>query len=129
MEQNQVIAEGVPEEQGKFCADCTHLIGVRYAKEEAEKRWKCGNPKNTVEWKMNNVTGIKYRIFSWNDIMHVREQECKGNWYEKYEHPEYHSVDTIGGEEPVIFDEAAMAAGKEAAAKRLADLKARKGIK
>jgi hypothetical protein len=134
MDEQQVIAEGVPDTEGKFCADCKHLIGVRYKPEAAN--WNCGHPENDNGMSdADLVTGLKKRMFK-HSIYNLRYYPNKniipnpcdqaGNWYEKYTPPNYDVVDTIGGEEPVIFDEAAMAAGKEAAAKRLADLRARK---
>lgn len=87
--EKDMVMEGVPPEEGKFCADCKHLIGVRYMKgTEDLTKWRCGRPENIKEERLNLVTGIKKKEFHQIDIYPVRYNLCRGNWYEEYVEPE-----------------------------------------
>lgn len=133
MESNQVIAEGVPPEEGKFCADCKHLIGVRHNQNE-RNNWNCGHPNNDLGMgEADRITGIKTRRFKTN-IYELRYTSSidptvcgpHGTWYEKYEPPNLvEDRPNIGGDlgSELVFDDAAAEAGAAAAKQRLADLK------
>jgi hypothetical protein len=114
VEQQDTIVAVLPEEDKKICADCTNLIGVRYATNEPRKYWRCGHPNNTgpssaeETWRIDLVTGLKYRIFKIEDIYTVRLEHCKGDWWEKYVKREYselqaRDIDTIVGDEQKVF--------------------------
>lgn len=98
-----IIEEGIPPEEGKFCADCKYLLGVRY-RAELVKEWRCMYPENLKENKevMDLVTGILHyhRVFFYENIYDLRNLTgitlndkpiCgpEGRWYEEYKPPEY----------------------------------------
>lgn len=128
----------LPEENKKVCADCTHLLGVRYNKEQSQSHWKCGHSNNVFNvndpqgWRDDLVTGLRHRIFKLNpDIYTIRTQHCKGDWWEEYKQPvrTYYEEPTIGGKEvkPLATEEVFTAEALEeqaaSAAKRVAELK------
>lgn len=135
---DQVRKEGITEEAidsngQKFCADCKHLLGVRY-KDDTEK-WRCLHPNNLLENREETdlVLGIKkyIRIYGQESLYFLREspRHCgkEGKWFEHYEEPD-HSTATIGGKDPVeleIFDDATLKANREKAAERMAAIKAK----
>ena len=150
--------EDIPPEQGKFCANCAHLIGNRhYPNKQELVNWKCGHPNNTVEWKVDLVTGLKYRIFKEENIYKVRDpgidrivdpkaifraEMCgpKGNWYEQYVEPERISPSgydivkpavKIGGKEAKEIIENPFSEDQAAAIRRKAqeNIAARKALK
>lgn len=94
-------------EEDRFCANCKHLVGIRW-KTEAVENWGCGHPENTCWEKTNLVTGLKKRIFIRSLAMlrypteellaDVRVTLCgpEGKWYEEYKEPDYGKA-----EEPV----------------------------
>src|SRR5260221_11039432 len=94
-------------EETKFCSQCTHLIGVKH-NEKKDNNWRCGHSQNSpsVQWGTDLVTGNKFRMFIWNDISHVRYEDCKGKWFELYIPPD-HTVPTIKGLEAteIVFDD------------------------
>lgn len=123
---------GVVDADDKVCADCARLIGVRHRVAEIES-WRCGHENNTgksddkATWRKDLVTGLKYRIFKVEDIRVVRETQCKGDWYEKYIQPVREP--TIGGSVAIEFDEDALAANKDAATKRVEEIRAKRNAK
>lgn len=119
---------GVVEEKEKVCVDCMHLIGVRY-KIDVAKGWNCGHEKNHDYWEKDLVTGLKHRIFKIEDIYHVRLNNCKGNWWELYTPPAPKESISIGGSVPVEFDNEELNKNREAAARRLQEVKDRKAGK
>lgn len=99
-----ILMEGIPPEEGKFCADCEHLVGVRW-KEDSDN-WKCGHPRNAKEGDPDLVSGMKIRLFKYpiRDLRYSQSftdntewfngekgKACgkEGLWYKKYEAPEY----------------------------------------
>jgi hypothetical protein len=103
--EKDIIAEGIPADQTdlKFCADCSHLIGVRWNTEEISK-WRCGHKNNIVEEKINLVTGIKKKLFIREDINYLRNTDTpdvcgpSGRWYERYikdDRPELDPAPTV----------------------------------
>ena len=104
--EDTAVAVGIPPEEGKFCADCKFLLGVRDNKYDADK-WKCCHPNNS-KWKPADlVTGIKEREFKFNirELRYLNTVDSaaggvavcgpQGRWYEKYEKPEYNYVKGI----------------------------------
>lgn len=94
--------ETIPPEDGKFCADCARLIGVRYMKSpEDVTKWRCGHAGNIEKEKLSLVTGIRKKIFRIEDIGNVRYGVCaKENWYEKYEEPQRYTQEGTEHKQP-----------------------------
>jgi len=135
-------------EDGPYCVSCKHLIGIRsqgelagsYRYQDQITTWKCGHSKNTIPSEepeaffIDTVTGRRNRVYTVWLIKDVRLEHCKGNWYEEYVQPvressSIHTKDsTIGGQSAteIIFDEAAVKAGREAAEQRLKQLREKK---
>lgn len=131
----------LPEENKKVCADCKHLIGVRESKYEIDK-WRCGHPNNVWEssdpggWEDDLVTGLRHRRFKISTdiyVLRISDQYCHGNWWEKYDKPIYYSEPTIGGKKAAeitpteeVFSATDLQANKDAAARRLEELRRKK---
>lgn len=112
-ESENTVAIGIPPEEGKFCADCKHLLGVRDNKDDAE-HWNCAHPNNS-KWKPADlVTGIKQREFKFN-IRELRYRSTvdsaaadvgvcgpEGKWYEKYERPTHNWVEDDKGKRTAV---------------------------
>lgn len=114
----------------KACVDCKHVVGIRHRTDEAEAKWHCGHPNNTVGWETNPVTGLSHRIFKFHtSIMNVRLNNCAGNWWELYTPPAPKESISIGGSVPVEFDSEELNKNREAAARRLQEAKDRKAGK
>lgn len=118
----------------RFCAHCKHLLGVRHY-EDTKDKWKCGHENNTESWQLDNVIGRKFRVFKVIDIYKTRNNDCKGNWYELYIQPEHIpnvNEPTIGGKKAIelpteeIFSATDLQANKEAAARRLEEMRRKK---
>lgn len=126
VESNQDII--AVDDKVKACSDCAHVIGVRYKVEDAETKWRCGHEKNTISWKTNPVTGLKYREFKVVPIMDARVGHCKSDWWELYVAPVHVGEPTIGGQiaSDITLDPATLAANRDAATKRVEEIKARK---
>lgn len=137
--ENGIIAEGIPPEEGRFCADCESLIGVRYNKEDVATRWNCGHSNNASWAEPNLVTGIKYRIFK-IPIIELRYgipkpgvEFCglEGKWYKKYEEPK-RELTSIGGKDvkelatDQVFTQEDLEESRRKAEQRLQEVKARK---
>lgn len=127
------------EENYKVCADCSHVLGVRYRTDEAANKWRCGHTNNVFHhedkqgWSVDRVSGLKHRLFKISeDITVIRLHHCKGDWYEKYVPPVREP--TIGGFEAkdlteTVFDAEAIKKNREAAAKVIEEKrKAKLGI-
>jgi hypothetical protein len=137
-EQEEGIIASADGEKLRFCADCSHLLGVRYRTEEPEN-WKCVHPENLIknEKVWNLVTGIQeyIREYKQSDIFKLRSdsQLCgpKGSWWEKYEKPEYKKEPTIGGKEATalteeVFNKEELDANAQAAKERIAEMRKKK---
>lgn len=111
----------------KACADCVHLLGVRYRCDEAHQHWRCVHPNNDNGIVQDIVTGLRYRVVKIVDIYSVRLSACKGDWFEKYEAPN-RTVPTLSGLEAteLTFDSSALEEGKKAAQERLAAIRAKR---
>lgn len=122
--------------EDRFCYTCKHLIGNRHNRdrEESVSNWKCGHEENIAERKLNLVTGIKRTVYVREDIATVRCTHCEGKWYELYEEPKrIQEEPKIGGKEAKViipteevFAPADLQATKDAAAKRIEELKRKK---
>lgn len=126
------IVEGIAPEEERFCADCKHLIGVRYKPEI--KNWQCGHPNNILKTKTNLITGIKEKIFiraGYDGLEYLRYKDeidtCGrvGKWFERYE--ERSEPPTIGGMQPSeMLSEEDLKKNREAAQRRIEEIKQRK---
>lgn len=126
----------------RFCAECKHLLGVRSKPWDAED-WACHHPNNLLknEPYFNLVTGIQQYLREYQEgslfILRADPAYCgpNGQWWEEYIEPEYKAEPSIGGKQgriiiptEEVFSTAELSASAEAAAKRLAELKAKKKV-
>jgi hypothetical protein len=116
MEQDQVTAIAVPPEEGRFCADCKHLVGVRHSKYDADK-WNCGHENNAKWADTSLITGVKKRIFKFTliELRYLGTLESskagmsicgpEGRWYERYEKPAHYDEPPVKQDKKSLAEE------------------------
>jgi len=77
---------------GRFCCNCTHLLGVRNNTFSVDK-WRCNHDANINKKEYDLVTGqlvTKHIIESLYDLR-IGDEACgvTGNWYEEYVKPDF----------------------------------------
>ena len=78
-------AEDVSEPATRFCRDCGHVVGVRYAIEGADD-WRCGASDSIMGRDL--VTGsLSYRYGCREARANSEACGADGKWYEEYKAP------------------------------------------
>lgn len=76
--------------EGKFCANCAHLIGVR-TQDEFHVGWQCGHENNVQAKFINPVTGLEQKTYKMLNCLEVRHVETAcgptGSWWTEYQRP------------------------------------------